>query len=94
MRLPDNTFLTGLAGKTRTEIDIFLGYRCSGGKSLPRGPYFLLGRLLSPVVIEDVLADELLEEERSLFHDWVHFPIDKDAGIDVLLGKVAKRFVF
>ncbi|KAI6765722.1 hypothetical protein HG530_006792 [Fusarium avenaceum] len=53
----------------------------------------LADSLLLLVVVLELLADALLEEERTLLHLGVHLAIDEDTGVDVLLSVGAEVLI-
>jgi hypothetical protein len=93
---PRQTLLRRWTSEASAEVDILLAHsrvRLSG-QLLLGGPDFLLGDLLAGVVFCDGLAAEFLEVERALLEARVHFAVDEDAGVDVLLGVLAQVLVF
>lgn len=65
---------------------------CCGNLLLGR-PDLLASLLLLLVVLLEKGADALLEEERALLHLGMHLAVDKDTGVDVLLGIGAEVLV-
>lgn len=91
---PDQAFLVGGTGKTRTKVDVLLGHQGTGGEGLSGRPDLRLRSLFAFVVFRHRFADELLEVERTFLHDGVHLAVDEHARVEVSLRGVTQRLVF
>jgi hypothetical protein len=93
---PRQTLLRRRTSKSGAEVNIFLTHdriRLARQLLLCR-PDFLLCDFLASVVFCNSVAAEFLEVERTLLEARVHFTVDEDAGVDVLLGVFAQILVF
>lgn len=90
---PNKSFLIRLTGESRAKFNVLFAHRRRVRHPLSSRPHLLLDGLFMLVMVCHALSDKFLEIERPFLHLGVHFAVDKDTGVEVLLRSGAQSFV-